>query len=59
MMQGRKGGQRSVRIGWNEFFELGDKRPEEELDARIAPQKLDDACTLIYTSGTTGSPRRS
>ena len=42
---------------WDELRRLADKLPEAELDARIAAQKPDDACTLIYTSGTTGNPK--
>ena len=42
---------------WDELRRLAEKVPETELDARIAQQKPEDACTLIYTSGTTGNPK--
>lgn len=44
-------------VSWASFVELGAKVPDADLDARIATQKPDDACTLIYTSGTTGDPK--
>lgn len=44
-------------LGWEEFLKIGDDVPEADLEARLAAQKPDDACTLIYTSGTTGEPK--
>ena len=44
-------------LSWKSFLALGDAVPEEQLDARIAAQHVDDVCTLIYTSGTTGVPK--
>ncbi len=39
------------------FIEQGANVDDRALEARIAAQKPDDACTLIYTSGTTGNPK--
>jgi long-subunit acyl-CoA synthetase (AMP-forming) len=44
-------------LSWSRLLELGAGHPEAALDARLAAQQPDDACTLIYTSGTTGSPK--
>ncbi len=44
-------------VEYNEFAEGGKDVEDRALDARIAAQKPDDACTLIYTSGTTGNPK--
>lgn len=38
-------------------MELGQKEPDEALDAIISSQKPNQCCTLIYTSGTTGQPK--
>lgn len=40
-----------------EFMELGEQVPEEDLDAVINAQQPSQCCVLIYTSGTTGSPK--
>ncbi|XP_054444306.1 long-chain-fatty-acid--CoA ligase ACSBG1 [Pteronotus mesoamericanus] len=40
-----------------EFMELGDQVPEEDLDAAINAQQPNQCCVLVYTSGTTGSPK--
>jgi long-subunit acyl-CoA synthetase (AMP-forming) len=42
---------------WEELLALGDETAESELEARMAAQQANDACTLIYTSGTTGAPK--
>lgn len=42
---------------WEEFLELGNKVPEEELKTRASALKPDDVAGLIYTSGTTGNPK--
>jgi long-subunit acyl-CoA synthetase (AMP-forming) len=42
---------------WPQLLELGAGVPADDLRARIAAQKPEDACTLIYTSGTTGPPK--
>ena len=42
---------------WAQLLALADTISDEQLDARIAAQKLDDTATLIYTSGTTGTPK--
>ncbi|XP_062998686.1 long-chain-fatty-acid--CoA ligase ACSBG1 [Elgaria multicarinata webbii] len=41
----------------DEFMELGNEVPDEELDAVIGSQKPNQCCVLIYTSGTTGKPK--
>lgn len=38
-------------------MELGQKEPDEALNAIISSQKPNQCCTLIYTSGTTGQPK--
>lgn len=42
---------------WPEFLKLADDVSDEDLQARIDAQKVDDVCTYIYTSGTTGDPK--
>ncbi len=42
---------------WEEFLELGNQVPEDELRARGDALKPDDVAGLIYTSGTTGNPK--
>lgn len=42
---------------FKEFQELGNDVSDEDLKARIEPQKPNQICTLIYTSGTTGNPK--
>jgi long-chain acyl-CoA synthetase len=44
-------------ITLDELRERGRKRPAEELDARRAAVRPEDAFTFIYTSGTTGPPK--
>ncbi len=44
-------------VEYEDFVASGKDVDERALDARIAAQKPDDACTLIYTSGTTGNPK--
>lgn len=39
---------------FKEFQELGNDVSDDDLKARIEPQKPNQICTLIYTSGTTG-----
>ncbi|XP_053514837.1 long-chain-fatty-acid--CoA ligase ACSBG1 isoform X2 [Artibeus jamaicensis] len=40
-----------------EFMELGEQVPEDDLDAIICTQQPSQCCVLVYTSGTTGSPK--
>ncbi|XP_045052380.1 long-chain-fatty-acid--CoA ligase ACSBG1 isoform X2 [Desmodus rotundus] len=40
-----------------EFMQLGEQVPEEDLDAVIDTQQPSQCCVLVYTSGTTGSPK--
>jgi long-chain-fatty-acid--CoA ligase ACSBG len=42
---------------WQEFLELGNFTPAEEIQKRIDDQKPTYCSTLIYTSGTTGPPK--
>ncbi|XP_006011546.1 long-chain-fatty-acid--CoA ligase ACSBG2-like isoform X2 [Latimeria chalumnae] len=42
---------------WDEFLELGNAIPEEQLDEVINSQHPNQCCVLIYTSGTTGIPK--
>jgi long-chain acyl-CoA synthetase len=44
-------------LSWADFLALGRSVDTEQLDTRIAAQRMDDVCTLIYTSGTTGVPK--
>jgi len=44
-------------VEYKEFAASGKDVEDRALDARVAAQKPDDACTLIYTSGTTGTPK--
>jgi long-subunit acyl-CoA synthetase (AMP-forming) len=44
-------------ITYAAFIASGASVDERALEARIAAQKPNDACTLIYTSGTTGNPK--
>ncbi len=44
-------------VEYKEFEKSGKDVEERALEARIAAQKPDEACTLIYTSGTTGNPK--
>ena len=55
LMTGNESGEGVVT--WEQLLALGAAQPEAALDARIAAQRPDDACTLIYTSGTTGNPK--
>ncbi|MEM8932935.1 MAG: AMP-binding protein, partial [Acidobacteriota bacterium] len=43
--------------GWDEFLNLGDAVPDDDLEARIDAIEGDDTATFIYTSGTTGRPK--
>jgi len=49
-------GEKDV-ISWEQFLQLGNEVPEEEVKKRLESQKPTQACTLIYTSGTTGPPK--
>ena len=42
---------------WAEFMAAGESVSDEDLQARIDAQDVDQVCTLIYTSGTTGDPK--
>jgi long-chain acyl-CoA synthetase len=44
-------------IGWSQMLAQGAKRPESEVDERIALLKRSDPCCFIYTSGTGGTPK--
>ncbi|MGE0118132.1 MAG: long-chain fatty acid--CoA ligase [Dongiaceae bacterium] len=44
-------------IGWSQMLVQGAKRPESEVDERIALLKRGDPCCFIYTSGTGGTPK--
>jgi len=44
-------------VSYAAFVEQGASVDDRALEARIAAQKPNDACTLIYTSGTTGNPK--
>ncbi|XP_062819650.1 long-chain-fatty-acid--CoA ligase ACSBG1 [Anolis carolinensis] len=41
----------------DEFMELGNEIPDQELDVILRSQKPNQCCVLIYTSGTTGKPK--
>lgn len=42
---------------WKDFMALGEDKSDDDLQAVIDAQKVDDVCTYIYTSGTTGDPK--
>jgi long-chain-fatty-acid--CoA ligase ACSBG len=46
-----------VLLGMGEFLATGKDLSDDELDARSAQCKIENAATLIYTSGTTGNPK--
>ncbi len=44
-------------LSWDDFMKAGESVSDEDLQARIDGQGVDDVCTFIYTSGTTGDPK--
>lgn len=42
---------------WDEFLDMGDSVPDEELEARVDAQLPGHCCCIIFTSGTTGHPK--
>ena len=42
---------------YNDFVNQASAEYQQELDARLAEQAMDNLITLIYTSGTTGTPK--
>ncbi len=44
-------------ISFNDFLELGEKIPEEDLAGRIRNVSQNDTAAIVYTSGTTGKPK--